>query len=80
MILLEKGDAHSALSSREIEESLLPVLSSLPLENKKVLVIIPDSTRTVPMKILFNVLESSFGKSEKARFYDCSGDSSSYER
>ena len=68
MILLEKGDAHSALSSREIEESLFPVLSSLPLENRKVLVIIPDSTRTVPMKILFNVLEKAL--SEKVKKLD----------
>ncbi len=68
MILLEKGDAHSALSSREIEESLFPVLSSLPLENRTVLVIIPDSTRTVPMKILFNVLEKAL--SEKVKKLD----------
>ena len=69
MILLEKGDAYSTLSSKDIEESLLPVLSSLPLENKKVLVIIPDSTRTIPMKLLFNILERALlGKTKKLDF------------
>jgi len=55
MILLEKGGAHATFSPRDIEESLLPVLSSLPLGNKKVLVIIPDSTRTIPMELFFNL-------------------------
>lgn len=69
MILLEKGDAHATFSPEEIEESLLPVLSSLPLGNKKVLVIIPDSTRTIPMKLLFNLLEKTLlGKAKKLDF------------
>lgn len=69
MILLEKGGAHTALTPEEIEESLVPVLSSLPLRDKKVLVIIPDSTRTIPMRLLFSLLEKSLsGRVKKLDF------------
>jgi nickel-dependent lactate racemase len=49
--------AHSAfLSNLEIEQQLVNGLESLPLANKRVLVIIPDGTRTMPLPLCFRLL------------------------
>lgn len=47
---------HTFLSDLEIESILAEGLDSLPLANKRVLVIIPDATRTMPLPLFFRLL------------------------
>ncbi len=80
MILLEKGDAASSFF-REIERAHF-LFSLLFLSKTGSFSGYPRfcSHCSHEDPLLIDLPESSFGKSEKARFYDCSGDSSSYER
>ena len=44
------------LTESEIEEVIRKGMASLDLDGKKVLAIIPDTTRTAPMPLLFRLL------------------------
>ncbi len=44
------------LSANEIKAMIAQSLDTLPLQNKRVLVIIPDSTRSMPLPLFFRVL------------------------
>jgi nickel-dependent lactate racemase len=44
------------LSSHELWEQLVEGLERLPLDGKRVLVLIPDGTRTMPMPVMFEML------------------------
>jgi nickel-dependent lactate racemase len=61
----------SAIVGRGLESGFLPVeevkaiaregLARLPLDGRRVLVLIPDGTRTMPMPLLFDVLDEAVG-------------------
>jgi nickel-dependent lactate racemase len=52
-----RGLAQGVLQTGEVEAIARDFLSSLLLDRKRVLVIIPDGTRTMPMPLLFDVLD-----------------------
>ena len=53
------------LSQEEVRDSVEETLSEIDLEEKRVLVIVPDSTRTAPVGLFYRLLTASIGK--KAR-------------
>lgn len=44
------------LNGHDIETIIVAGLNSLPLENKRVLIIIPDHTRTMPLPLFFRLI------------------------
>ena len=70
MILLEKGGAHATFSPPGHRGEACFLFSLLFLwGTKKFLVIIPDSTRTIPMELFFNLLQKALsGKVKKLDF------------
>ncbi|MBN1372397.1 MAG: DUF2088 domain-containing protein [Anaerolineaceae bacterium] len=54
---LEKADGF--LSEQEIAEVVREGLGTLPLDGKRVLVLIPDGTRTMPMPLMFRLLQET---------------------
>ena len=50
------GSSLNLLKDAEIEAILASGLSKLPLDNRRVLVIIPDHTRTMPLPLFFRLL------------------------
>lgn len=55
--IVGKGLAEGFLSSREIHSLVAEGLDRLDLRGKRVLTLIPDGTRTMPMPLLFDILE-----------------------
>jgi nickel-dependent lactate racemase len=53
MALTGFGLTHRYLNQTEIETILVDSLASMPLDGKRLLVLIPDSTRTFPLPLLF---------------------------
>jgi nickel-dependent lactate racemase len=56
------------LSEDEVRRIAREGLAQLPLDDKRVLVLIPDGTRTMPMPLLFDVLDAELGR--RARSLD----------
>ena len=57
------------LTSEEIRQIVVSAIDSLPIQGKKVLVIIPDSTRSMPMPMMFDLLlESLAGTASRLDF------------
>ena len=54
-----KGSADRYLTREEISEVVQEGLATLPVDGKRVLVIIPDGTRTMPMPLMYDLLEQS---------------------
>ena len=61
-MLIAKEAVTRNLSIAEVEEALSESLGSLPITDKRVLVIIPDSTRTAPMPMIFSLLYEILGR------------------
>jgi lactate racemase len=55
--IVGKGLAEGFLSPREIHSLVAEGLARLDLRGKRVLTLIPDGTRTMPMPLMFDVLE-----------------------
>jgi nickel-dependent lactate racemase len=55
--IVGKGLAEGFLSSREIHSLVAEGLARLDLRGKRVLALIPDGTRTMPMPLLFDILD-----------------------
>ena len=53
-----KGFADRYLSKEEINQVVHDGMGSLPIDGKRVLVIIPDGTRTMPMPLMYDLLET----------------------
>ena len=53
-----KGFADRYLSKEEINQVVHEGIGSLPIDGKRVLVIIPDGTRTMPMPLMYDLLET----------------------
>ena len=61
MSLVGRGLETGLLSPDEVRALAREGLSRLPLDGRRVLVLIPDGTRTMPMPLLFDVLDQAVG-------------------
>ncbi len=60
-MVLGAGSTTEILTPEHVQRLLAEALEPLPLEGKRVLVIIPDGTRTMPMPLLFRLLYEELG-------------------
>jgi hypothetical protein len=56
-----RGLDDGCLTSDEFRELVAAGLGQLPLDGRRVLVLIPDGTRTMPMPLAFDALEEALG-------------------
>lgn len=56
------GSTHQPLSEPRIREMAAQALSALDLAGKKVLLIVPDATRTAPVGLLFRIIHDLIGE------------------
>jgi nickel-dependent lactate racemase len=68
-MLSGKGYDKGVLSEGEVRELVCAALTEASLDGKKVLVIIPDTTRTAPIPLMFRLFHSCLGKSAAALDY-----------
>jgi len=68
-MVIGMGSADRYLTSEEIRSTVMHGICSLDLRGKRVLVIIPDSTRSMPMPMMFNFLKAYLEKKVKALDY-----------
>ncbi len=65
----EDGSAERYLKPGEVRRIVRQALSSLALTGKRLLVIIPDGTRTMPMPLMFDAIEAEAGTRASALDY-----------
>ncbi len=68
-MVIGKGYTDHTLSEDEVRSTVVASLSTLALEGKRVLVIIPDGTRTMPMPLMFGLFEEMLGAQVSALDY-----------
>jgi nickel-dependent lactate racemase len=56
-MIFSKAIPHATLSLEEIRDSLARSFRELSIDRKRLLIIIPDGTRTMPMPLLFDLLQ-----------------------
>ncbi|GAC1616784.1 MAG: lactate racemase domain-containing protein [Ktedonobacteraceae bacterium] len=61
-MLLIKGSTTETLAAEDVRQLLAQACDSLPLNGKRVLVIIPDGTRTAPIPLFFRLLYEQLGQ------------------
>ncbi|MEP6775673.1 MAG: lactate racemase domain-containing protein [Chloroflexota bacterium] len=61
-MIIGQGSTTESLSTDTVQELLARGLESLPLDGQRVLVIIPDGTRTAPIPLLFRLLYEQIGR------------------
>ena len=66
---LGKGYEHDVLSELEIRELTVEALSRAGLDGKRVLIIIPDGTRTAPLPLMFRLFHECLGDTVAALDY-----------
>jgi lactate racemase len=59
--VLGHGQADGFMSPEAVRRVVTDGLARLPLDGRRILVIIPDGTRTMPMPLLFGLLEETLG-------------------
>ncbi len=64
--LTETDDGIHYLSEQEVREIAAPALAAADLAGKRVLLIIPDSTRTAPIGLMFRVIHDLIGQDAAA--------------
>ncbi len=65
-MIIGNGSARTALDQNEIQQIVIKTLDSINLQGKSVLAIIPDSTRTCPIQLMFKIISESLkGKAKK---------------
>jgi nickel-dependent lactate racemase len=64
--VIGKGVTEGALSDSEVEEIVARGLAALPFDGQRVLVLIPDATRTFPMPLYFRLLTRHLGPRVRA--------------
>lgn len=69
MTVVGRGVGEGLLSSEEVARIAHDGLAALPLDGRRVLVLIPDGTRTMPMPLMFDILERELGKRVAALDY-----------
>jgi len=57
-----KGSTSTILTSEDVQQLLAQACESLPIDQKRVRVIIPDSTRTAPIPLFFRLLYQALGQ------------------
>ncbi len=68
-MVIGKGFTDHYLTEAETGEFVVQALESLQLDGKRVLIIIPDGTRTMPMPLMFNLFERFLGPHAKTMDY-----------
>lgn len=61
-MVIGQGSTNETLSDAQVQELLARALDSMPLDGQRVLVIIPDGTRTAPIPLLFRLLYEQLGR------------------
>lgn len=61
-MLSGKGSPTTPLTPADVKQLVAAALDSIPLDGKRVLAIIPDSTRTAPIPLMFQLLYAQIGK------------------
>src|SRR5262245_36719343 len=61
MSVVGRGVSEGYLSPEEVAGIVRDGLARLPVDGRRVLVIIPDGTRTMPMPLMFGILERELG-------------------
>src|SRR5947209_20167626 len=56
-----KGSTSEILTDEDVRHIIEQTCASLPVDHKRVLVIIPDGTRTAPIPLIFRVLYEQIG-------------------
>ena len=69
MNVVGKGVADGYLSHEELRAIVREGLGVLPVDGRRVLVIIPDGTRTMPMPLMFELIERELGSRVAALDY-----------
>src|SRR5690348_3336126 len=64
--LIGKGDATKILSEGEIRTILAEAFGELGVKGKRLLFVIPDSTRTAPIPLLFRTINDLIGADAKS--------------
>lgn len=60
-MVVGQGTPAAVLAAHEVQRILAEAVDAEPLDGKRVLVIIPDSTRTAPIPLLFRLLHEQIG-------------------
>jgi len=68
-MVIGKGSASEYLTTSQAREIVAQAVASLPLDGKRVLMIIPDGTRTMPMPMMFDLFEEILKPRVKALDY-----------
>src|SRR5713101_1420677 len=61
-MLLGKGSTTQTLKDEDVQQLLAQACDTLPLDDRRVLVIIPDGTRTAPIPLMFRLLYEQLGR------------------
>src|ERR1700686_2830134 len=69
MTILSKHAPENSLSRDEVRQFVSEAASRLSVQGKRVLVIIPDGTRTMPMPLMFEILQAEIGAQAAACDY-----------
>jgi nickel-dependent lactate racemase len=68
-MILGKGSTSDTLTVEDVRQLIAQACHPLPLDGKRVLVIIPDATRTAPIALFFRLLYEQLG--QRAAQLDC---------
>jgi nickel-dependent lactate racemase len=61
-MVLGKGSTIETLTAEDVQQLIAQACDPLPLDGKRVLVIIPDGTRTAPIPLFFSLLYEQLGR------------------
>jgi len=61
-MIFGKGSTNATLTNEDVQQLVAQACVPLPLDGKRVLVIIPDGTRTAPIPLFFRVLYEQLGQ------------------
>lgn len=63
--MIGHGSTTQTLQASQVQQLLAQAFDPIPLDGKRVLVIIPDNTRTAPMPLMFKALHAQLGERVK---------------
>ena len=69
MAVVGQGNTEQAMNEKEVRQLLEEALEPTQFQNKRVLMIIPDGTRSAPIDLMFKLLYERLGKSVKRLDY-----------
>src|SRR3712207_1537316 len=61
-MVVGQGNAAETLAPEQVQRLLAQAFDPMPLDGKRVLVIIPDGTRTAPIPLIFRLLYEQLGR------------------